>query len=186
MALLGDTPANTDLLNLPDSLFGVSTNGLIERINPNSYQSTGPGQYPATNTNDNAGATKLGSFQETLVATGSAVTLNTGTATNVASLVSPGSGDFDVTGMVTFKWNAATQSADSQAGISGTSATLPTDGSEGYDNSRLTTTTCNVTITLPRKRISQAANNTIYLVAKATFSAGSCTGFGEISARRAR
>lgn len=188
MALLGDTPANTDLLTLPDDLFGFSSGvGPVQRTANDVYEVAQPSVgIIATNIADTPPSGRVGEFKETLVATGAAVSLVSGTAKTIATLSSPGSGDFDVFGIVTLKYNAATQSADGQAGISGTTNTLPTDGSEGYDNTRHVTTTANVSITLPRKRISQSSNNSIFLVAQATFSAGTCTAFGEISARRVR
>lgn len=138
----------------------------------------------ATATNDNATAGCLGEFTSTLVATGAAVSLTTATAANVATL-SLSAGDWDVTGAVNFNAGSATQTALA-AGISATTATLPTDGTECANGTQTTTTTAIHGIAIPRKRISIASTTSVFLVAKATFSAGTEAGWGQITARRVR
>jgi len=126
----------------------------------------------------------MGEFVSSLVASGSAVSLTTATAANVTS-ISLTAGDWDVEGNVNFKETTSTVTARS-AGISTTSVTIPSDGSEGYNGVQSTVTTENNTITLPTKRISISGTTTVYLVGSATFSAGTCAGFGAITARRVR
>lgn len=141
-----------------------------------------PGQEPATATNDNAAAGKVGEEVQSLIAIGSAVSLVTATGNNVTS-ISLTAGDWDVEGNVNFSSSGATVTA-SVAGISLTSITPPTDGSEGY--SGVLSATAIESATLPRKRVSIASTTTVYLTAKATFTAGTVTSFGAITARRAR
>jgi hypothetical protein len=97
-------------------------------------------------------------------------------------------GDWDVEGTATLKYTLATQSADGQAGFNNVTATLPgNDYYIGFNNTRQTTTTSNASIQVPKQRISlSAATTNIYLVVKATFSAGTCAAFGDMLARRVR
>jgi hypothetical protein len=129
----------------------------------------------------------VGEYVESKVAVGSATALTTATAKNVTS-ISLSQGDWDVEGIVSFSTSTATFNALT-AGVSTTSATLPTDGTEGYSGVTGTLLSEKDSVTLPRKRInvtSAASPATIYLVGKATFSAGSVSAFGQISARRVR
>lgn len=132
----------------------------------------------------NATAGNLGEYASTLVPVGSAVSLTTATTANVAS-VSLTAGDWDVEGSVNYVATAATVTTKEGA-ISATSTTLPTDGSEVYSAVQATTTTVTDGLTLPRKRINVSGTTTVYLVAQATFSAGTVTAFGTINARRIR
>jgi hypothetical protein len=137
-----------------------------------------------TITNDSADAGDLGEHVSSLVASGSAVSLTTDTPANITS-ISLTAGDWSVGGMVNYTETSATVSARS-AGISTTTATVPSDGSEGYCGVQSTLTSEKNTITLSSKRISLSATTTVYLVGSATFSAGTCSAFGNITARRVR
>jgi hypothetical protein len=140
--------------------------------------------YTGTTTNNNASAGSIGEYVESLIASGSAVSLTTATSANVTS-ISLTAGDWDVQGNVNFNETVSTVSARS-AGINTTSATVPSDGSEAYCGVQSTLATETNSITLPRKRISVSSTTTVYLVGKATFSAGTCSEFGQINARRVR
>lgn len=134
--------------------------------------------------NDSAAIGMVGEIISSAIVVGSATSLTTATAKNVTS-ISLTAGDWDVEGNVNFTETTATASARS-AGITSTSATVPVDGTESYCGVQSTITSELNSITLPRKRVSLAATTTIYLVGKATFSAGTVSGFGSISARRVR
>lgn len=140
-----------------------------------------------TTTNNSAVAGNLGEFVSSLVAVGSPVALSTGTAANVTS-ISLTAGDWDVEGNVNIinAGSTLTGSPNVQAGISSTSATLPSDGSECSSGILGTTLTNTDGITLPRKRMSLAVTTTVFLVAKATFSIGTFNTYGSINARRVR
>lgn len=142
------------------------------------------GPLVGTTTNDNSTAGNVGEYVSALIAVGSPVSLTTATGANVTS-ISLTSGDWDVEGNVNFTETTATASARS-AGITTTSATIPTDGSEAYCGVQSTLTSELNTIALTRKRISISGTTTVYLVGKATFSAGTVSGFGSLSARRVR
>lgn len=135
-------------------------------------------------TNSNATAGNVGEYVSSLVAVGSAVSLTTATPANVTS-ISLTAGDWDVEANSNYTETTATASARS-AGISSTSATLPTDGSEAYCGVQSTLTSEINTIALSRKRFSLSGTTTIYLVAQATFSAGTVASFGTLTARRIR
>jgi len=131
-----------------------------------------------------AAAGSVGEYVNSLVASGSAVGLSNGTDGNVTS-ISLTAGDWDVTGAVNFVSAAATVTQKS-AGITVTSATIPTDGSEVFNGSQTTTASFTDGITLPVKRINVSSTTTVYLVGKVAFSAGSVSAFGTINARRVR
>lgn len=143
-----------------------------------------PGNLGGTATNDNATAGNVGEYVESLVAVGSAVSFTTATSMNITS-ISLTAGDWDVMGGVNYNETVATVSART-ASIGTTSATLATDGSEGYCGVQSTLVTEKNSIDLPRKRISISGTTTVYLVGSCTFAAGTSTGFGFINARRVR
>lgn len=166
------------------NLAGLATGFLFNTTSTGVPSIVAIGQIPGTATNDSAGAGKVGEIVQSLIGSGSAVGLTTATAANIAN-IGLTAGDWDVEGSVHFAGSSATETQKS-AGISTTTATIPTDGSEGYSGAQTTTTTTKDSITLSRKRLSLSGNTTVYLVGSATFSAGSVGAFGGISARRVR
>ena len=137
-----------------------------------------------TATNDNATAGNIGEHSSSLIASGSAVGLTTAIAANVTS-ISLTAGDWDVEGNINFVLGSATVTQKS-GGVTSTSATVPTDGSEVFNGTQFTLTSVTDGLAIPRKRISISGTTTVYLVASATFSAGTVTAFGAITARRVR
>lgn len=137
-----------------------------------------------TTTNDNATALNVGEYASSLVAVGSAITMTTTVTSNITS-ISLTAGDWDVEGNVNFTEGAITISQRT-AGLTSTSATIPTDGSQAYNGYQTVGTTQINSIALTRKRFSLSGTTTIYLVANADFSGGTCAGFGSITARRVR
>lgn len=128
-----------------------------------------------------------GQYFSTNVPAGSAVSLSSGVAANIASR-SLGPGEWDVSGTVVFAPAGTTTTSDTQAAISQTSATIPTIsdvaavGHEGVAlgaglGRNLNTGTC---------RISLATTTTIYLVGKAVFAISTETAYGYIRAVRAQ
>lgn len=135
-------------------------------------------------TNDSATAGDIGETTASAVAVGAAQALTTDTVANITSITLT-AGDWDVYGNVNVAYTSATVT-QSSAGFSTTSATIPTDGSEGYNAVQLTTTTATGSVPLSMGRLSLASTTTVYLVVKSTFSAGSAAAFGKITARRRR
>lgn len=117
-----------------------------------SYPSPTITSISGTITNNSAAFGKVGEFVQSLVAVGSAVSLSNGAATNV-TFIALSNGDWDVQGNANLSAASATQTGSS-AGISQTSATLPTDGSEVYSGVVTTIISEIDTITPSRKRAS--------------------------------
>src|SRR5260221_2308651 len=155
----------------------ITTNGNILRF------ASGNG-VQGSNTNGSVSAGYVGEFVSSYKASGSPVALSTNTPANMTS-ISLTAGDWDVEGNVNFSLTGATTTAF-QAGLSSTSATLPTDGSECYSAVVTTILTDTETIELTLKRFSLSGTTTIYAVATATFSVGSIGVFGGLTARRIR
>jgi len=132
----------------------------------------------------NATAGYIGEFVNSLIASGSAVSLTTATPANITS-ISLTAGDWDVEGSVNFSGTSATTS-QFEGGISTGSATFPTDGSEVYSYAPMTTTTAIDSVAAIRKRINVSSTTTVYLVGSVTFSAGTEAGYGTVNARRVR
>lgn len=139
---------------------------------------------PGVTTNSSAAAGKVGEYVSSLIAVGSATSLTTATAKNVTS-ISLTAGDWVVSGNVTFTESSATVTSRT-AGISSTSATLPTDGSEIENGSLTTLISEKITLTIPPKSIKLSGTTTIYLIGSETFSAGTSSGYGSINAWRVR
>jgi hypothetical protein len=142
-------------------------------------------KLPGTTAGTSAGAGNIGEIFQAGIPGGSAIPLTSGVSANVAS-IALGPGDWEVSGIVTLKYTSATQSADGQAGLNVLSATLPGDNVRGFDNTRHTATISDASIPFPLFNFNSASPQTAYLVAQASFSAGSCAAFGNIQARRVR
>lgn len=118
------------------------------------------------------------------VVQGSAVSLTTTTAANVTS-ISLTAGIWDVSGVVMLTGGAVTGTVF-QAGISQNTASFTGAvlGDGQVESSSMPTAAADATLTIPSYRISLSATTTIYLVVEATFSGGSATAYGRISATR--
>jgi hypothetical protein len=135
-----------------------------------------------------ATAGNIGQVIQSTVLVGAAVSIATsGTPINVTSIALT-AGDWDVEGQVTMVAAAASMAAGSlqEAGINSTSITLPVDGSESYEpvQNAITTTSFKQTFNIARKIINSSSATTQYLVAVATFTAGTVSAYGNITARR--
>lgn len=137
-----------------------------------------------TTTNDSAASGSVGEFVSSTVSSGSAVSLTSATSANVTS-ISLTAGDWDVWGSEVLTNTGAGSSNQEIAGISTTSATLPTPP-VGYALLQGTVGSAGiVSLNIPTQRISIASTTTVYLVANVTFT-GSFTAYGYINARRKR
>lgn len=150
------------------------------------------GQLPATATNDNAAAGKVGELLSSTVLIGAAVSLTHATAANVTSLALT-AGDWDVWFDAHFSGGATTNVWYLVAGISATTATLPTapgtfaanyvsPDSFAIFNIGFNEFTANV----GPLRISLASTTTYYGVVQAGFSTSTMLGHGIMRARRVR
>lgn len=141
---------------------------------------------PGVTTNSNAPAGYLGEYvSSTVAAPGAALT--TATTANVTS-ISLTAGDWDVTGVVDFRFGATTSYTNVTGGISTASATLGGQDT-GFDfatPAQVPTAAADQAWTVPTVRLSLAATTTVYLVAQGTFTVSTLSAYGTIRARRVR
>lgn len=138
-----------------------------------------------TVTNDNAQAGSVGEFTSSSIPTGSAVSLTTSTYANVTS-VSLTAGDWDCRGNVIY--NVSVGASQLQAGISTTSATLPTlPAAGGFAQQAATTASINGgALALAPTRVSLSSSGTVYLLGFASFASGTVSAYGFLGCRRPR
>ena len=168
------------LADAANNILGFTFNG-IDRFFLNKQ---------GTSTNDNSDAGDIGEYQSITVGAGDAVAATTATPLNVTSL-SLTAGDWDVSGTVN-RALTGTTATQYVASISPTSNTVPSQaGGSGVaadssviENATFGTTVTGNYITAVGARVSIAATTTIYLVASATFSAGTVAVYGTLRARR--
>lgn len=149
---------------------------------------TGPVILRGTATNDNASAGFVGEYIESIIASGSAVSLTTSTTANVTS-ISLTAGDWDVEGLVNIIGAATTNFTHRLGGISTTSATIDATAGRFNQWANAGGEVPNVndnSSPIPRVRLSLASTTTVYLVARATFTVSTATAWGAINARRVR
>jgi hypothetical protein len=159
---------------------GADTNITLELLG----KGTGGAAIKGTGTNDNAAAGYVGEFISSVIVSGSSVTCNNATATDVTS-ISLTAGDWDVYGNVLgVALQASTQALT--VWTSATSATIP--ATPLYNNFALATGTLNATagISVPYARYSLSTTTTIYLSCEVSATSGTSTVCGAIYARRAR
>jgi hypothetical protein len=157
------------------------------RVATTAYTQGLGGQLPATATNDNAPAGKVGEYTSSIVLQANAVTLPNNTPTVVTTLALT-VGDWDVWGDI---YIFSTGSVRGVGGsISPASGALPTDPQDNVsitvmdpssgsavDSYRAGISPC---------RFSLAAPGTAYLQAQAAIQSGTASAYGKICARRAR
>lgn len=130
-------------------------------------------------------AGNVGEQQSSSNAIGSAVPLTTATAKNVIVLNLTAGHWF-----VTFSPNIVSTTSTmiigspEMSGISTTTNTLPTDGTEGYTPVALTLATQTNTVPCSGKFVNLTGSGTVYGVVQATFTAGTEAAFGSLTATR--
>lgn len=161
----------------------LSTNRIVFQEGFDATNANTISPFLGTVAADNAPAGTYGEYVESVIASGSAVSLTDATAANITS-ISLTAGDWDVEGNVNLLGTGATFTAGA-SGINTTTATLPTTGKANFVDGDLTG---NFTegMSLSRVRVNVSSTTTVYLVGRATFSAGTVTGYGAITARRVR
>jgi hypothetical protein len=171
----------------------IQNSALIIADTTGALSRSGNGGIPlqGTNTNDSAAAGDVGEYTSSAIALGSAVALTTATPANITS-ISLTAGDWDVFGQIGFDAAGTTDWTASIGSTSRTSATLssPADPTQGYTSlaqgAASPATSGDNVITVSPARMSLNATTTVYLVARANFTAGTMGGYGFISARRVR
>lgn len=144
------------------------------------------GQLPATATNDNAAAGKVGEYVQSAIAV-STVSLSTGTAKDVTS-ISLTAGDWDVNVSAYFTLTASTNVTVLQASISGTTNTIDTTVGKWSQITFPGTVpgAGQTTLSIPSYRLSLSGTTTVYFVVQGNFTVSTMTAGGLIRARRAR
>lgn len=141
-----------------------------------------------TTTNDNAAAGSVGEYASTLVPVASQVSITDTVAANIATL-SLSAGDWDVWGQLTFNPSAGvtTTLVSGNVGITSASYTaVPSDNNSYSAFYYISSVSNGATIPMGQARISISGTTTVYLVARAFFTGGTCAAYGKICARRAR
>jgi hypothetical protein len=139
---------------------------------------------PGVSTNSNAHIGYPGQYVSSTVLLGGAVALTSNVAANITS-IPLSAGDWDIYGSVNFSPAGTTQIAVEEAGVSQTSATLPTPPSGGFTGTSATMPAGGqITLVLGHSPLSLAAPTTLYLVAYAVFTVSTCGAYGIIEARR--
>jgi hypothetical protein len=146
------------------------------------------GQYPGTATNDNATAGNIGEYVESVIASGSAVSLTTATAADITT-ISLTAGDWDVSTNCSFITAATTSVTEVACSVSTTLNT--TDATNGrlsilFMAAVVPTAGTTMSSAVQPVRFSLSGTTTIHMVALARFTVSTMTGYGIIRARRIR
>src|SRR2546423_10310309 len=145
------------------------------------------GQNIGTATSDNAAVGDVGEFISASVASGSAISMTTSITHNVTSIaITPG--DWDVSGVVDFKFGAATSITNLKGGTSTSSAAIGAqDSAFDYETAaNVPTAAADAAWVCPVTRYSIAVTTTVWLVASGVFTVGTLQGYGGVRARRMR
>jgi len=188
--LSGSQSANT-VYSAPSGVAGFPTFRFLtcaDISNTSIYCPATRGQLPGTATNDSAGAGNIGEYVESVVGSGSAVSLVTGTSKTVTS-ISLTAGDWDVTGTVYYLFPASTSYQSILSSISGTTNT--SDLTPGKFISFFTAATvpgAGVVIGFPiqKYRLSLGSTTSVFLIGQASFTASTLSAYGMVRARRVR
>lgn len=135
-----------------------------------------------------AAAGSVGEVISSVILVGSAVSLTSTVTANVTS-ISLTAGDWDVTGEVWLNPAGTTVTAYALAGITTTSATMPTVPATNTSTSQVfvpATASDNPVIPVSPARINVSGTTTVYLVGSASFSVSTNGAYGKIIARRRR
>lgn len=137
--------------------------------------------FVGTKTNDNAAAGNVGEYVESNITAGVSIASNT--PKNLTS-ISLTAGDWDVWGNIQYNAAGGATLSLQLAGISTTTDTFGPDN-RGYGQFSPADTFGSVVAPSPF-RVSIASTTTVFMVGRATFTAGTCTMIGVLQARRAR
>lgn len=195
------TISNTGTLTLPtstDTLVGKATTDTFTNKTfdsggtGNSFSisgvATSRGQYPGETTTGSATAGNIGEYVESVIASGSATSLTTGTAKTITS-ISLTAGDWDVSGNISYNGaggasvtlleqslSLSTNTVDQTAGRNSqfSMAAVVPGVSPGWS------------IPVGPHRFSLSGTTSVFLVSNQTFTVGTLAGWGIIRARRIR
>ena len=152
---------------------------------------TAAGQIPGTSTNDNASAGSVGEIITAAIASGSAISLTSGTPKNITS-ISLTPGDWDVTGVVNFTGGTITTINLIAAIISASTNSATSTDQMGYNQQsyegsyEMFQNQSQTSLFAGPTRVSLAATTTYYLNANANFGSSTASAYGMVRARRVR
>lgn len=144
------------------------------------------GQIPGTQAAGSASAGNVGEYDVSTILAGSGVALTSGTPANIGSGITLTAGDWDISLSAYFQPQSGATLTVASASLSTVSATVNNVAGFYGQVAGLTGNGNEVSVSVARKRFSVAATTTVFFVAEATFSGGTLSAFGELSARRAR
>lgn len=143
-----------------------------------------------TTTNNDASTGCIGEYIHADLASGSAISLTSGTTANVTNIsLTAGDWDVEANGFFAGATGPNTVLFDARSSVSLTSATLDSsDDRVGWVTENTTTFGNGGKINIPigPTRISLASTTTVYLVARGNFSTNAMTAWGYLRARRVR
>lgn len=138
-----------------------------------------------TTTNDNATAGNIGEYVSASVVQGSATALTTATPKTVTS-ISLTAGDWDVTGIASLTGASTGTEFDVAVGTTTNSFTGTVLGDTRAQTPTVSLTGADATLMIPAARMSLSGTTTVYLIVQETFTVGTPSAYGRISARRCR
>ena len=145
-------------------------------------------QIQRASTNLAASAGYIGEFVSSAIASGSAVSLNTGTISQITSISLP-AGNWRYWGNIAYTSAASTSITDLRAGVSSSNSSFSGVAAVDY-NTTIQVSTAYVpgvnTIAFPISvgHLSLSATTTVYLIARGTFTVSTLSAYGSISAIR--
>jgi hypothetical protein len=146
------------------------------------------GQLPGETSTGSASAGNVGEYIESVITSGSAVSLVSGTPKTITS-ISLTAGDWEVDTVAQFfpaNTTQFTQLAVSLSLVTNTNDVTPGRFFQVPQNSITSTGASSYSCALPNYRFSLSSTTSIFMVSTSTFSVSTMTGFGIIRARRAR
>lgn len=175
--------ATTDTLT--NKTFNSAGTGNVLQV---SGVTVSAGQYPGEPTTGSATAGNVGELIVSNILAVSAVALTSGTPANIATITLT-AGDWDIEAMACFTGGATTTVTALRASISTTSATenlASPNFAAIHFNGSTALATFDQGFAIARNRVSISGNTQYWLVSRGQFATSTCSGYGQIRARRVR
>lgn len=183
------SPTFTGSVTIPGgSITNTSISGSTGSFTTLAASSTITPTYPAgvvgNKTGGNVTAGSVGEYVNSTIPSGSPVSLTNASPANITS-ISLTAGDWDVWGQVVPVPSGTTTITQARGAITTTSAAIGNYGDVGSSLLSATQPANSASIvTIVPMRLNLASTTTVFLVGQVSFSGGTCTEFGFITARR--